>query len=83
MTDHDGYDRWRDDLAVPDPYDQDYEPAREHGLITDVAAAVTFPAAATTGDRPDHPSGRPVVHSADARPAHSAPLMRGGTGSRT
>jgi hypothetical protein len=33
IIDHDGYDRWRDELVVPDPFEIDFEPVHTHGLV--------------------------------------------------
>lgn len=33
-SDHENYDRARDELAVEDPYDPTWEPAYEHGPVT-------------------------------------------------
>lgn len=32
-SDAHGYDRWRDDLAVPDPYETEWIPMYSHGLV--------------------------------------------------
>jgi hypothetical protein len=45
-SDHENYDRVRDELAVADIYEVDFEPPYRHGPITDT----------TLGDTPEHPA---------------------------
>jgi hypothetical protein len=33
VSDKTTYDAWRDDLAVPDAFDPDFEPVYSHGLV--------------------------------------------------
>jgi hypothetical protein len=79
-SDHETVDRWRDDLAVQDPYEEDFEPVYSHGPILppDVTAsfAVMPPSPIQAGrsrDAGEDPSASPARGPLDV----SAPAMPG------
>jgi hypothetical protein len=49
-----GYDAWRDALAVPDPYELDFEPVYSHGLVLPPEASPPEPSAAIPANGTSH-----------------------------
>lgn len=85
-SDHEQYDRVRDELAVDDPYTTEWEPPMPHGLVKappDVAASfAATPASLLSTGRPDPatPGLPPARGSAGASPeSTSAPALPGGS----
>jgi hypothetical protein len=66
-SDHQNYDAARDELAVPDPYELEWEPVYTHGPVKAPELAGSFPA---TPASTSSPTGRNPV---DARAAWSPP----------
>jgi hypothetical protein len=54
LSDKDTYDRWRDDIAVPDPYEPDFEPVYSHGLVLPSEASPPEPSAAIPATGTSH-----------------------------
>ena len=77
-SDHENFDRARDEIAVPDAYETEWEPPYRHGPITDVSAA----SSADTPVSSFMDSAAGGKGTAGARPATSPPKS-GGSGSRT
>jgi hypothetical protein len=49
-----GYDRWRDELAVPCPFEPDFEPVYSHGLVLPSEASPPEPSAAIPANGTSH-----------------------------
>jgi hypothetical protein len=75
-----GYDAWRDDVAVPCPYEPVWEPAYTHGIVLPPDGAASFAAlppspiqAGRSRDAGEDSSASPARGSLDV----SAPAMPG------
>jgi hypothetical protein len=55
-SDHETVDRWRDDLAVSDPFERDFEPVYRHGPVRPPEAPDSSSAPATPGESVHTPS---------------------------
>jgi hypothetical protein len=71
-----GYDRWRDELAVPDPFEVEWEPCHEHGPVKPPDVADSFSATEassppTAGPNPAAAAEPPSARRPAGTPAQS------------
>jgi hypothetical protein len=62
-----GYDRWRDELAVPDPFEVEWEPCHDHGPVKPPDVADSFSATGASSPLTAGPNPAAAAEPSSAR----------------
>lgn len=74
-SDHENYDRARDELAVEDPYDPTWEPAYEHGPVTVADSFSAFSATEASSPPTAGPNPAAAAEPSSARRPAGTPAQ--------